>query len=79
MNNQVRKKRILVKIEAGEFHNVYDVLKVFGGDIESMEAIPLGTRNEPIRIAEDYTDGMIDGRQSIERLVEFISGIPDEV
>ncbi len=79
MNNQVRKKRILDKIEAGEFQDVYDVLKLFGGDIENLEDIPLGMRNEPIRIAEDYTDGMIDGRQSIERLVEFISGIPDEV
>ena len=29
MNNQVRKKRILDKIEAGEFQDVYDVLNPF--------------------------------------------------
>ncbi|RZM85371.1 hypothetical protein C3B51_00080 [Pseudoalteromonas rubra] len=77
MTNQQRKHFIISAIERAECSDVHDALRVAGEEIECLEAIPFGSRNEIIRICEDIADGVIDGSESIKRLLEFVNSVPD--
>ena len=77
MNNKVRKERILQTIEKRDYASIHDAHQELGGDIDSLEAVPFGSRNEIIRICEDLADGIIDSKQSIARLKAFVSSVPD--
>ena len=45
--------------------------------MSALEAVPFGLRNEVIRIFEDLADGVINSKESIERLRAFVSSVPD--
>ena len=77
MNNSERKKLIMDKLNDENIEHIYDAIRVLGGEIEALEAVPFGRRNEVIRIAEDFTDCVIDGPTSLERLKEFVINVPD--
>lgn len=78
MSNAVIKKRILDKIESGNFEDIYQVMGVIEEDINCLDTVFAQGSNEALRIAEDYSEGFIDGPESIDQLVEFIMRIPDQ-
>lgn len=58
-----RKTLILSKISSEKFSHIYEAMRVLEGEINALEAIPVGSKNEPIRIAEDFSDGHIDAKE----------------
>lgn len=77
MKNIDRKNLIIRRINAEKYEHIYEAMQALKGEINALEAVPAHLQNEPIRIAEDFSDGHIDGPESIERLKAFIGCIPD--
>ncbi len=77
MNNKERKEFIFQAIEKRNFDNIDDARRELGGFIDSLEAVPFGSRNEIIRICEDLANGIIDSKESIARLKAFVGSVPD--
>jgi len=77
MNNKERKELILNSLDEQSFDDINDALSHIGGDVSALEAVPFGLRNEVIRIFEDLADGVINSKESIERLRAFVSSVPD--
>ncbi|ALU45179.1 hypothetical protein [Pseudoalteromonas rubra] len=77
MTNQKRKHIILSAIKRAECEDIHDVVRIAGEEIECLEAVPFGSRNEIMRICEDIADGVIDGSESIKRVMTFLNSIPD--
>lgn len=78
MNNLERKKFILSKLTEKKPSDVFTALGIVGGDIDSLEAVPVGLTNRVTIICEDYMDGKIDEEDSIDQLKEFLLAIPDK-
>lgn len=77
MNNKERKELILNSLDEQSFDDINDSFSHIGGDVSALEAVPFGLRNEVIRIFEDLADGVINSKESIERLRAFVSSVPD--
>ncbi|MCP4587518.1 MAG: hypothetical protein GY840_16510 [Pseudoalteromonas sp.] len=77
MNNKERKELILNSLDEQSFDDINDAFSRIGGDVSALEAVPSGLRNEVIRIFEDLADGVINSKESIERLRAFVSSVPD--
>ena len=77
MNNKERKELILNSLDEQSFDDINDAFSHIGGDVSALEAVPFGFRNEVIRIFEDLADGVINSKESIERLRAFVSSVPD--
>lgn len=77
MNNKERKELILNSLDEQSFDDINDTFSHIGGDVSALEAVPFGLRNEVIRIFEDLADGVINSKESIERLRAFVSSVPD--
>lgn len=78
MNNKQRCEVILEKLRNSNFDHAYDALKVVEAEILCLESVPFGLRNEPIRICEDLSDGVISGSESIQRLIDFVKAVRSE-
>ena len=77
MNNKERKELILNSLDEQSFEDINDAFSSIGGDVSALEAVPFGLSNEVIRIFEDLADGVINSKESIERLRAFVSSVPD--
>ncbi len=77
MNNKERKELILNSLDEQSFDDINDAFSSIGVEVSSLEAVPFGLRNEVIRIFEDLADGVINSKESIERLRAFVSSVPD--
>ncbi|MDP2560107.1 hypothetical protein [Psychrobium sp. 1_MG-2023] len=77
MKNCDRKVKILRILASDKFDNYYDAFSKVGGDVNTLEAIPFGSRNETIRIAEDLADGVISNAEAISRLIKLVQSVPD--
>lgn len=77
MNNKERKELILNSLDEQSFDDINDAFSRIGVEVSSLEAVPFGLRNEVIRIFEDLADGVINSKESIERLRAFVSSVPD--
>jgi len=77
MNNKERKELILNSLDEQSFDDINDAFSHIGGDVSALEAVPFGLRNEVIRIFEDLADGVINSKESIERLRAFVSSVSD--
>lgn len=78
MNNKQRCENILEVLKNSNFEHVFDALKVLEDEINCLESVPFGLRNEPIRICEDLSDGVISGNESIKKLVSFVKAVKSE-
>jgi len=77
MTNSERKALILNALRSKNYRSAFEAINEFQWEISSLEAIPFGLRNEPIRIAEDIADGVITCEESLTRLIDFLEAVPD--
>lgn len=78
MNNIERKKFILTKIRENEPADIFEALKIVGGDVAELESIPFGSRNRINEISMDFVDGKLDAKESLEQLEIFMLSVPDQ-
>jgi len=79
MNQRERKAWILQTLASGNFESIQDAYDVVGGEYQSLEAMPFGLRTLPNHIRDDFDAGRISEQESINRLVDAVRKIPDEV
>ena len=78
MNNVERKEFIVSKILENNASDIFEALKIVGGDIESLEGVPFGSRNRVNEISMDFVEGKLDAKESLEQLMNFVSSVPDK-
>lgn len=78
MNQRERKAFLIGELQSGRYGSSYEAMDALLGEFSALEAVPLGLRNEPIRICEDLTDEKITREESLAKLVKFLGEVPDE-
>jgi hypothetical protein len=78
MNNADRKKYILSQLAANHCPDVFAALNIVGGDVGALEGLPVELGNRVTIICEDYMDGILEDKESIEKLKEFVRSVPDQ-